>query len=173
MDGEESAARSALALVQALLALGSIVALMAAVPYALLWTLFWSASGSWDFEGSGSLKHWLLVKGSILDRLGFVAQTERPAKYSIRFQEGTFPGWRVVTYESATPPQQIIATYADRCNALGLRVTKREPADSTGGSEQEAFLECEIEPYLDAQVSAERKVSATVSEVSMRVWGSR
>ena len=173
MDRGQSAAHSALGCLQTLLVAGGILALLAAVPYALLWTLFWSASGSWDMEGNGNLRHWLLVKGSLLDRLGVVAQTERPARYSVRFQEGTFPGWRVVSYESAAVPHDIVATYAERCGNLALRVTKRQPAEGTGVDREALFLECEIEPYLDVQVVAERKVSATVTEVSLRVWGSR
>ena len=173
VDRKPTASSSAAGCLSTLLGAAGIVTLIAAVPYALLWTLFWSASGSWDFEGNGSLKHWLLVKGSTLDRLGIVAQTERPARYSVRFQEGTFPGWRVVTYESGSLPEQIIATYAGRCNAVGLRVIKREPAGNAVAGQEEASLVCEIEPYLDAQVFAERKVSATVTGISMRVWGSR
>ena len=49
----------------------------------------------------------------------------------------------------------------------------RQPAEGTGVDREALFLECEIEPYLDVQVVAERKVSATVTEVSLRVWGSR
>lgn len=173
MDRGQSAARSALGCLQTLLVAGGILALLAAVPYAMLWTLFWSASGSWDMEGNGNLRHWLLVKGSMLDRLGVVAQTEKPASYSVRFQEGTFPGWRVIAYESAASPQDVVATYAERCGALALRVTRRAPAVGSGADREALFLECEIEPYLDVQVVAERKVSATVTEISMRVWGSR
>jgi hypothetical protein len=173
MDRVGSVARSAFGFVRALILAGGILALLAAVPYALLWLLFWSASGSWDMEGTGSLRHWLLVKGSLLDRLGVVAQTDKPARYSVRFQEGTFPGWRVAGYESSAVPEQVVATYARRCTAFGLRVIKRPPADGPGANGEALILECEIEPYLDVQVFAERKVSATVTEVSMRVWGSR
>jgi hypothetical protein len=173
MDRVESAARSAFGFVRALLVAGSVVAMMAAVPYALLWLLFWSASGSWDMEGNGTLRHWLLVKGSLLDRLGLVAATDQPPRYSVRFQEGTFPGWRVVTYESAALPRQIVATYAERCTGMGLRVTRRAPADGPSAEREVLILDCEIEPYLDVQVFAERKVSATVTGVSMRVWGNR
>ncbi len=173
MDRVESAARSAFGFVRALLVAAGIIALLAAVPYTLLWLLFWSASGSWDMEGKGNLRYWLLVKGSLLDRLGVVAQTEKPARYSVRFQEGTFPGWRVIAYESAASPQDVVATYAERCGALALRVTSRAPAVGSGADREALFLECEIEAYLDVQVVAERKVSATVTEISIRVWGSR
>ena len=172
MDHEGTARSSGFAVLQPLLLAGSVVALMAAVPYALLWTLFWAASGSWDFDGNHSLKRWLLVKGSRLEQLGLVALAMAPARYCVRFQEGTFPGWRVVSYDSSASPADIIAAYADRCTAMGLRITKREPVSRTAAGDEEAFLECEIEPYLDVQVSAERKVSATLAGVSMRVWGS-
>jgi len=32
-------------------------------------------------------------------------------------------------------------------------------------------LECEIETYIDAQLVAERKLQAELTEVSLRVWG--
>lgn len=169
---EETTRRSAFAFLQPLLVVAGIIVLMAAVPYALLWTLFWSASGSWDFDSSHSLKRWLLVEGSRLDQLGLVAPSTAPAKYSVRFQEGTFPGWRVVSYDTSASPADVVAGYAGRCTAMGLRITRREPVSRTAAGDEEAFLECEIEPYLDVQVFAERKVSATLGSVSMRVWGS-
>lgn len=172
MERERSASDPALVWMRPLLPALSIVALIAAVPYALLWTLFWAASGSWDFEGSGGLKRWLLVTGSRLDHLGFVAQTRAPATYSVSLQEGTFPGWHVVSYDSTASPDDIVAAYADRCTAMGVRITERKPAQSNVPGPEEATLVCEIERYIDAEVLAERKVSATVTNVSMRVWGS-
>jgi hypothetical protein len=160
--------------VQSLLAAGSVLAILVAVPYAFLWTLFWFASGSWDVEGSTGLRHWLLVKGSRLDQLGLVAPTARPPSYSVRFQEGTFPGWCVVGYESSASPSEIVAAYIGRCGALGLKVTKS--AVSAGASDADATqatLVCEIERYIDAEFHAERKASAAVSTVSVRVWGSQ
>jgi hypothetical protein len=172
MERKRSAASSALAWMCPVLPALSVFVLMFAVPYALLWTLFWVASGSWDFDGTHSLKRWLLVKGSRLDQLGFVAPAAAPARYGVSFQEGTFPGWRVAMYDSTASPADIIAAYAGRCTLMGLRVTKREPVSRTARGDEEAFLECEIEPYLDVQVFAERKVSTTLTDVSMRVWGS-
>ena len=160
--------------VQSLLAAGSVLAILVAVPYAFLWTLFWFASGSWDVEGSTGLRHWLLVKGSRLDQLGLVAPTARPPSYSVRFQEGTFPGWRVVGYESSASPSEIVAAYIGRCGALGLKVTKSAVSGGAGDADAtQATLVCEIEPYIDAEFHAERKASAAVSSVSVRVWGSQ
>jgi len=62
-----------------LVAAATVLAIVVAIPYALLWFLFWVVSGSWDFEGSSGPRYWLLAKGSRLDRLGFVAATPRPA----------------------------------------------------------------------------------------------
>jgi hypothetical protein len=172
-SGERSAAGSVLTWVRPLVVVAFLLAIVFAVPYLLLWTLFWIATESWDFEGSGGYRHWLLVKGSRLDRLGLVAPTSRPASYSVRFQEGTFPGWRVVGYESSALPPAIIAVYAERCGAMGLRVTKQEIANGGNGDGTQAVLVCEIEPYIDAEFHAERKGSAAVTRVSMRVWGSQ
>lgn len=114
------------------------------------------------------------MKGSRLERLGFVAPTSRPASYSVRFQEGTFPGWRVVQYESSASPPAIIAAYAERCRAMGLKVTKSTiPGGDSNADATQAILTCEIEPYIDAEFLAERKASATDSRVSVRVWGSQ
>jgi hypothetical protein len=134
---------------RSLVVVAVLLAIIVGVPYAFLWTLFWIASDSWDFEGSSALKHWLLVKGSRIDRLGLVAPTTRPARYSVRFQEGTFPGWRVVGYESSVLPPAIISTYAERCRAMGLRITRNETASLGNDADgTEATLVCEIEPYM-------------------------
>jgi hypothetical protein len=172
MDQKRTPEWAALASMRAALPALSVAVLMVAGPYCLFWILFWAASDSWDFEGSGGIRRWLLVAGSRLDRLGLVTPTERPARYSVRFQEGTFPGWRVVLYDSSAPPARVVAVYAGRCTAMGLRVTEHEPARSKVQGREEASLVCEIEPYTDVQIVAERGVSATVTDVSVRVWGS-
>lgn len=172
--GRPAAGSRARPLLTAAFVAASGLAVFVAVPYALLWTLFWVASGSWDVEGSSGLRYWLLVEGSRLDRLGLVAPTAHPASYSVRFQEGTFPGWRVVSYASSAAPGAIIATYAGRCSATGLRVKTREtPSANSDADAGQATLVCEIEPYIDAEFHAERNVPATATSVSVRVWGSR
>jgi hypothetical protein len=157
-----------------LVTVGCLLVIVVGIPYALLSTLFWIATESWDFEGVRGYRYWLLVKGSRLDRLGLVAPTTDPARYSVRFQEGTFPGWRVVGYESDALPPAIIATYTERCRAMGLRVKESKTADlgdDAGG--MQAALVCEIEPYIDAEFHAERKGAAATTSVSVRVWGSQ
>jgi hypothetical protein len=158
---------------KALLGAGCVLAMIVALPSAFLWTLFWMASGSWDFEGDKGLRHWLLVKGSRLDRLGLVAPTSSVPRYSVSFQEGTFPGWRVLVYNSSASPPAIVAAYAERCGAMGLKVTERKASVASNDADAtEATLVCEIEPYLDAEFHAKRNALAPVSEVSVRVWGS-
>ena len=172
--GDRSAGSVACAWARSLLAAGCVLLIVVAVPYSLLWTLFWIVSDSWDFEGNSGPRHWVLVKGSRLDRLGLVAPTARKASYSVRFQEGTFPGWRVVGYESSTLPSAIIATYAERCRAMGLRVTRNETASLGNEADgTEATLVCEIERYIDAEFHAERKGPAAATRVSVKVWGSQ
>jgi len=57
---------------------------------------------------------------------------------------------------------------------MGLKVTKSAVASGDKDADAtQATLVCEIEPYIDAEVLAERKASAAVSRVAVRVWGSQ
>lgn len=146
-----------------------IVASIIAAPFGLLAAAFWAAEGSWDFEGRSGVRHWLFIKGKWIDRLGFVEMTGGAPQYSVSLQEGTFPGWAVLRYDSSALPPAILDAYAERCRKLGLKVTKGPmPSEYTANA---LFLECEIEPYIDAQFLAERKPSAERTEVNVRVWG--
>jgi hypothetical protein len=145
-----------------------VIAAVFATPVGLLWVLFWTTEGAWEFEGQSGVRHWLFIKGKWIDRLGLVEQAG-PARYSVSLPEGTFPGWAVLNYDSSAPPAMILDTYAERCRKLGLKVTK-EPAVWEHGADG-MYLECEIEKYLDAQFVAERKPPAELTEVSLRVWG--
>lgn len=138
---------------------------MVLVPWLLLVVVFWAAEGSWNFEGRG-LRYWLFVTGSRMDKLGLVEPASAPVRYSVSLQEGTFPGWRIATYESRAQPSAIVAAYAQRCRSLGFKVTEQT------GNDARATLACEIEPYIDVEVGAERMVS-TNSRVGLKVWGSR
>jgi hypothetical protein len=129
----------------------------------------WAATGTWDFEGDRGLYHWMFVKGKYADRLGFVEHVGHPPRYSVGLQEGTFPGWTVVAYDSKALPAAILDTYSKRCGDLRLKINKGPVV-----SEYEPhalILVCEIEPYIDAEFYAERKPQAPVTSVSMRVWG--
>jgi hypothetical protein len=157
-----------------LYALGTALAVVAgllAIPYLSIATLFWAADGDWHFEGRG-FRHWLFVKNSRLDRLGFVEPVPAPAKYSIGLQEGNFPGWSNVRYDSTAQPFDIVEVYAQRCRAMNLAVIDGPRPDSTEEGGNAARLTCEIEKYLDVQVYAERKQGAALTEVGVRVWGS-
>jgi hypothetical protein len=155
----------------ALIPLALVAFVVVAIPYVFLATLFWAADGDWKFEGRG-FRYWLLVKGSRLERLGFVAPTPVSAKYSIGFQEGNFPGWSIVQYESSAQPFAIAEDYAQRCTAMKLKVIEPPKAESTEAGGNAASLTCEIEKYLDVEVYAERKDGIAQTEVNLRVWGS-
>jgi hypothetical protein len=146
----------------------AVLAGLAMTPFALIAGAFWMASDDWKFEGGG-VRYWLFVKGSRLERLGLVAPTDRLAQYTIALQEGTFPGWNIVTYASTAMPAEIAATYADRCRSMGFRITKPPTTDPSAA---EASLTCEIVLYLDVEVFAERTPSTAFTDVSLRVWGS-
>ena len=66
----------------------------------------WAADGTYEFSGGG-FRHWLFIKGSTIDRLGFVAKTAEPVSYVVRPGEGTDPGARFVVYESGAMPETI------------------------------------------------------------------
>lgn len=107
-------------------------------PITLTAFAFWAADGAWEFDGGG-LRHWTLVKGSTADRLGVVAAAAQPAHFVVRLAEGTDPGAISVSYESAASPADILAAYANRCEAMGLSATKQTYTDASG----QARLVCE------------------------------
>lgn len=155
-----------------LIPLGTALLVMVVLPYSFIALLFWAADGSWDFEGRDNLRYWLFVKGSRTDRIGLVSPTGTPPRFSVSLQDGNFPGWTVVTYRSKAAPDIIVETYAGRCRAMGLKVTRGPQPRALEGDETGAALTCEIEPYLDAEFYAGRKPGETGSAVSIRVWGS-
>jgi hypothetical protein len=153
-----------------LVVLATVLTFFVVVPYAVLAFAFWSADGSWDFEGDGSFRYWYFYKGSRAAKLGLVEPTDKPVKYSVSESDGNFPGWTVIQYESKAAPAQVIDDYAKRCEDLKAKVTERkeeEPKDGKTGIR----LECEFKGYLTAEFFAERAASAQISEVGLRVWG--
>lgn len=153
------------------LAVIATVALFVASPFALIAFGFWAADGSWDFEGERNLRYWIFAKGSRMERLGMVMPTA-PVRYSVSLQEGNFPGWSVAQYDSAALPEAILDSYAGRCRAMGFKITERTlPVAGRAPGSVAGTLTCEIEPYLDVEVFAERAAQATTTEVGLRVWG--
>ena len=144
-----------------------IVLLLLISPFGLMMFAMWMASDSWDFTGQG-WRYWAFVKGSRIDRLGLVEPTDRPVEYSVSFEEGTFPGWKIASYASTASPAAIMTAYAERCREMQLKITEPSAAEPDSS---EASLTCEIEPYIDAEFSAERKRGETTTSVTMRVWG--
>jgi hypothetical protein len=145
------------------------LALTVALPLALIWLGFWSSSETWDFEGRG-LRYAFFISGTRLERLGFVGASGKPERYSVSLPEGTFPGWRIVSYDSNLAPLAIMEAYGERCRTMGLKVIKG-PVAETRGEVESARLVCEIEFGLDVDVLAKRRPGSPVSEVDMRVWG--
>jgi len=127
----------------------------------------WMSPQTWEFDGAG-LRYWLFVKGSRLERLGFIAPHDASPHYTIQTAEGTFPGSSHVSYASRAMPPEIIAHYEARCRAMGFVITRQKiRADRPETLE----LTCEIEPYLDVEVAASRSQGAHLSQVAVKVWG--
>ena len=133
-------------------------------PVTLLGLAFWAADGSWEFTGGG-LRHWVFVKGSTVDRLGFVAASWEPARYVVRLGEGTDPGEIFAVYDSGAMPADVVDAYAERCRALGIAVKKRTVAADAA----EARLVCEGDPAAgspdDVWVIAVRAAGASITQV--------
>lgn len=83
----------------------------------------WAAGGTYEFSGGG-FRHWLFVKGTTIERLGFVAKSAGPVSYVVRLGDGTDLGSMFAVYESAAAPEIIGGNYAERCRALGIPVMK-------------------------------------------------
>jgi len=153
-----------------LVAIGTILFVFVVVPYALLAFAFWAAEGSWNFEGDKNLRYWLFVGGSRAERLGLVAPTEKAVRYSVSLEEGNFPGWTIVQYESKAAPAEVIEFYTKRCGAEKATVIKRtEPKQD--GDKVRVELDCEFPSFHTAEFLAERASSSELSKVSLRVWG--
>lgn len=152
-----------------LIALTSVLFVFIGLPYAFLVSVFWAADGSWNFEGRG-VRYWLFVSGTRTERLGLVAPAGGAPKYSVGLQEGTFPGWAIVSYESGASPAEIIDKYAQRCGNVNAKVIER-PAPEQKVDTVSASLVCEFEPYINAEFFAERTSPSAKSQVSMKVWG--
>jgi hypothetical protein len=157
------------ALATFLAVLGSVLVVFVGIPFALIGFAFWSAEGAWEFEGRG-LYYSLFMSGSRAERLGLVEPIAGTVKYSVSLQEGTFPGWAVIGYDSKAAPEAIIEAYAQNCLRLKARITERTASAPT---EDKAVsdLACEFEAYLTAEFRAERMPSSSHSRVGMRVWG--
>lgn len=124
-------------------------------PPVLIAIAFWAASAPWEFSGVG-VRHSIFVKGSTVDRLGFVSATDAPARYVVRIQEGTDPGAVTAIYDSIALPAEVIAAYAQRCRTMGLEIKKQTLATDA----VKATLVCEGRRYVyasdDIWVIAER-----------------
>jgi hypothetical protein len=143
------------------------IAVVFLLPWLLMAGLMWSSTQTWEFEGVGP-RYWLFVRGSRLEKLGFVAPTDTSPLYTIQPAEGTFPGWSFVSYASFAMPEQIIAHYEAGCREMGFAITSK---DGQVGPPATLVLICEIEPYLDIEVVASRDHAASRSKVAVKVWG--
>jgi len=128
----------------------------------------WMSPQTWEFEGTG-LRYWLFVKGSRLERLGFIAPSDASPHYTVQTPEGTFPGSSHVSYASRAMPPEIIAHYEARCRAMGFAVTTQK---TRADGPETLELTCEIEPYLDVEVAASRRQGDHLSKVAVKVLGS-
>lgn len=164
-------ARKAASRFGCLIPLATALLLVVILPFGFLAFAFWTADGRWDFEGRDGVRYWVFVKGSRIDRLGLVEPTNEPVKYSVSLQDGTFPGWTVLTYRSAAMPETVIDGYAQRCREMGLKITREPYAKADDGTAGGVALVCEIKPYIDAEFNAERKPGEASTEVGLRVWG--
>ena len=147
----------------------ALVLMVALSPFLLIAFAFWAADGAWRFEGDSGVRYWMFVQGTRLERLGFVERAG-PPRYSISLQEGNFPGWSILSYDSNAQPAAILATYAQHCNDMSLKVTKG-PIVSEYNADT-LILVCEIEKYLDAEFAAKQKPPPELTHVTLRVWGS-
>jgi hypothetical protein len=145
----------------AVVALVMLVLVLVTSPITLLQFAFWATDGNWEFTGGG-FRHWLLVKGSTVDRLGFVTVVAEPARYVVRLGEGNDPGEVAAEYDSGAAPEVVVGVYAERCRTLGIPVKKRTVAPDAA----EARLVCEGVAYSDdVFLTAKRAAGASTTQV--------
>ena len=150
-----------------MLGAGSVLAIMAAFPYAFLWTLFWLSSIA-GTRGNQGLRHWLWSKvhGSI--NWGSCRRPARPGQRQV-------PGGHVSSGMARAPHISRLSA----CDSCGIFRALR--GNGTEGEKREGRLpqrgrftaatRVRDRPYIDAEFHAERKVLAQ-SRVAVRVWGS-
>jgi hypothetical protein len=142
-------------------ALVLLVLVLVTSPITLLQFAFWAADGNWEFAGGG-FRHWLFVKGSTVDRLGFVTATAEPARYVVRLGEGNDPGEVAAEYDSGAAPEDVVGIYAERCRALNIAVKKQTVAPDAA----EARLVCEGAVMSDdVLLIAKRTAGASTTQV--------
>ena len=149
-----------------IVALVTLLLAVVTLPVTLAALAFWAADGSWEFAGGG-FRHWVFIKGSTVDRLGFVAETREPARYVVRLGEGTDPGAIFAVYDSGAMPGDVVGAYAERCRALGISVKEQVVAANAA----EARLVCRGDPAVvsadDVWVIAAR--TAGTSSMQVRI----
>jgi len=147
-----------------IVALVTLLLAVVTLPVTLAALAFWAADGSWEFAGGG-FRHWVFIKGSTVDRLGFVAETGEPARYVVRPAEGTDPGAIFVVYDSGAMPGDVVGAYAERCRALGISVKEQVVAANAA----EARLVCRGDPAVvsadDVWVIAARAAGTSSTQV--------
>jgi hypothetical protein len=105
-----------------LVCLGAAAAIAVAapgIPVALLMRL---QGDQWQFEGGG-LREWLFGQMTLIGQSGQIAPYGAPARYYIRFQEGTAAQAASMEYTSRRPPTDAIDFFRAFCLSKGLTVS--------------------------------------------------
>jgi hypothetical protein len=99
---------------------------LAAAGVAAFVLLAWLAWESHEF-GDRDLRYLVFVRGTLLERVGVIDAQPGTVVYGGQGRDGTASGLTSARYTSSVEGQVVLMHFADRCKAVGLRVTVREP----------------------------------------------
>jgi hypothetical protein len=99
---------------------------LAAAGFAAFALLAWLAWESHEFGGR-DLRYLVFVRGTLLERVGVIDAQPGTVVYGGQGRDGTASGRASARYTSSVEGQIVLTHFVERCKALGLHVTVREP----------------------------------------------
>lgn len=139
------------------------IAYILAVPacfFGLLLVTMWLSLASHEF-GPWNPKYLFLVHGTTVGNLGLVDPVGGSIAYIAQGQDGTAPAYAYVTFQTRSPPEEVIATYNARCQAIGLAAQRQSI------NQKKLELTCEGK---GAEVGVTASQLEDVTEVNINGW---
>jgi hypothetical protein len=93
--------------------------------------LAWIAWGDHEF-GPRDLRYLAFIRGTLAERVGPIDADQSTVRYRGQGRDGTASGYIRISYTSPADGNALLARFADRCKAVGLRAQVDEQPMSDG-----------------------------------------